>query len=57
MKQTDYVGESTWAYLLKVTLRYLLKAAVLGGCTYLVFWRGESGWIYLPAVFIARLYR
>jgi hypothetical protein len=36
---------------------YLLKAAVLGGCTHLVFWRGESGWLYVPAAFIAKLAR
>lgn len=39
------------------TLRVLVTLAVLGGCTYLVFWRGESGWLYVPALILAKLAR
>lgn len=35
--------------ILRALLRWLYTLAVFGGCTYLVFWRGESGWLYLPA--------
>jgi len=33
----------------RAVLRWLYTLAVFGGCTYIVFWRGESGWLYLPA--------
>ncbi|WP_415907288.1 hypothetical protein [Oleiharenicola sp. Vm1] len=45
------------AELLGAVLRVLVTLAVLAGCTYLVFWRGESGWLYLPALIVARLAR
>lgn len=35
--------------VLHALLRWLYTVAVFGGCTYLVFWRGESGWLFLPA--------
>lgn len=31
----------------------LWEAFTLGGCSYLVFWRGESAWWFLLAVFLA----
>ncbi len=37
---------------LRALLRWLYTVAVFGGCTYLVFWRGESGWLYLPAMLL-----
>ena len=43
----------TWFDLFRHTLHALLRwtytLAVFGGCTYLVFWRMESGWLFLPA--------
>lgn len=38
-------------------LRVLVTLAVLAGCTYLVFWRGESGWLFVPALILARFAR
>jgi fatty acid desaturase len=38
-------------------LRVAVTLAVLAGCTYLVFWRGESGWLYVPALILAKLSR
>jgi len=32
--------------------RWAYTVAVFGGCTYLVFWRGESGWLFVPAAFL-----
>lgn len=43
--------------LAALILRHVVTLAVLGGCTYLVFWRGESGWLYVPALFLARFAR
>lgn len=43
--------------MLCAALRVFVTLAVLGGCTYLVFWRGESGWLYVPALLVARLAR
>ena len=40
-----------------VAMREVVTFAVIGGCTYLVFWRGESGWLYVPAIILARLAR
>lgn len=34
--------------------RLAFVLAVIGGCTYLVFWRGETGWLYALAVFLLR---
>lgn len=31
--------------------------AWLGGCTYMVFWRGVSGWWYALAIFLAMSFR
>ena len=33
-------------------LRWAFTVAVFGGCTYLVFWRRESGWLFLPAMIL-----
>ena len=33
----------------RVALRCAYSLGIFGGCTYLVFWRGESGWLYLLA--------
>lgn len=38
-------------------LRFAFTLAILGGCTVLVFGRGESGWLYVPALFLIRLRR
>ncbi|MEC9268494.1 MAG: hypothetical protein VX464_20715 [Pseudomonadota bacterium] len=45
-----------WPPALAVT--YLLfccfwLSLTIGGCAYLVFWRGESGWWFVLAVFMA----
>ncbi len=37
----------------RAVLRTLYTLAVLGGCSYLVFWRGESAWLYLLAMLLA----
>lgn len=44
---------ATICELVRATLAALVKLTVIGGCTHLVFWRGESGWLYLPALFLA----
>ena len=50
------VIRQTWVdafqFAFRATLRWLYTVAVFGGCSYLVFWRGESGWLYLPASFL-----
>lgn len=33
-----------------MTLAY--NAAIIGGCAYLVFWRGHSGWWFLLAMLL-----
>lgn len=35
---------------LRAAARLVFTLAVFGGCTYLVFWRAESGWLYVPAL-------
>jgi hypothetical protein len=46
-----------WFQTMRTLVRVGVTLAVLGGCTYLVFWRGESGWLYLPALILARFAR
>lgn len=36
-----------------VLCSYAWGALCLGACTYLVFWREQSGWWYLLAIFLA----
>ena len=47
------LGHPAWVAALEITLRAILRwaytVAVFGGCAYLVFWRRESGWLFLPA--------
>lgn len=33
----------------------VFKAFIIGGCAYLVFWRGESGWWFLLAIMLSSL--
>lgn len=48
------IGQAPWVAALEITLRAILRwlytVTVFGGCGYLVFWRGESGWLFLPAM-------
>lgn len=46
----EIVKRPAWLSALPSVLRTAYTFAVFGGCTYLVFWRGESGWLYVPAV-------
>lgn len=32
--------------------RWSYTVAIFGGCAYLVFWGGESGWLFVPASFL-----
>jgi len=34
--------------------RLIYSLVIVCGCTYLVFWRGESAWLYVFAVFLLR---
>lgn len=36
----------------RAVLRWIYTAGIFGGCSYLVFWRGESGWLYLLATML-----
>lgn len=38
--------------ILRAVLRWSYTVAVFGGCAYLVFARGESGWLFVPACFL-----
>jgi hypothetical protein len=40
------------AELAYVILKFVWAAAVLGTCTYLVFWKEASGWWYLLALML-----
>ena len=40
------MGKPTWVYLIAVAENVFL----IGGCAYLVFWRGASPWWFLLAV-------
>lgn len=43
---------SAWVtYWLYIVLCFVWYSAVLGTCTYLVFWLNHSGWWYLLALF------
>ncbi len=49
-------GTAPWVVALKNSLSSILRwaytVAVFAGCAYLVFWRRESGWLFLPATFL-----
>lgn len=35
--------------IIRAVLRWSYSLAVFGGCAHLVFWRGESGWLFALA--------
>lgn len=45
------------ALLSRRTCWLAVTLACLGGAAYLVFWRDESGWLFLPAYLFAVLLR
>ncbi|MBW7895161.1 MAG: hypothetical protein H3C27_08605 [Opitutaceae bacterium] len=44
-------------HIATVTARLVYALGIVGGCTYLVFWRGESGWLYVFAVLLLQFRR
>ncbi|MDD2764169.1 MAG: hypothetical protein PHE83_09380 [Opitutaceae bacterium] len=46
---TFWIHQLDWNEFWRRLLRWLYTLSVFCGCTYLVFWRGESGWLFVPA--------